>query len=79
MVLLLALLEEVLHEFRNVLHALAQGWKLNGDDRQTIVEILAERSALDHFSNVPVRGGDNADVNVDCTCGAYLLNFAALD
>ena len=56
-------LEEVVHQDRQVLEALAQGRQAQGDDVEAVVEVLAEGAGGDPLREVPVGGGDDADVD----------------
>ena len=72
------LLDERLHQERNVLDALAQRREVHGDHVQAVVEILAERSLLHHLRQVGVGRGDDADVDLDRARIANALELALL-
>ena len=72
------LLEEVLHEQRDVLAALAQRRQLHRDHVQPVEEILAERAVGDHLREVAVGRGDDAHVDLDRVRVADALELALL-
>jgi hypothetical protein len=53
----------MLRQRQNVHAAVAQRRQLDGDDRETIVEVFAECALLDGFFQINVGGGDDAHVN----------------
>jgi len=57
--------EEVFHQQRNILAALAQGRETYLDYVQAIEEVLAEFAYLYQLAEVGVGGGQNADVYLD--------------
>ena len=63
--LLAELVEEVLHEQRDVVLALAQRRQLHGDDVQAVEQVLAEPALLHHVAQVDVGRGDDAHVHLD--------------
>src|SRR2546429_2988846 len=52
-------------EQRNVLLALPECRQLDVNDRDAVIELLAEAASLDGLAQVAVRGGDDADVCAD--------------
>ena len=64
-VLLAVLLDEVLHEQRNVVLAIAQRRQLHVDDVQPVEQILAEPSFLHQLPEIDVRRSDDAHVHLD--------------
>src|SRR5262249_24909182 len=57
--------EEVAHQQRNVLFPLAQSGKLDVDDIQPVVKILAEFAFLHQFAQIGVGRGEDADIHAD--------------
>ena len=72
------LLEEVLHQQRNVVAPLAQRGQLHRDHVEAIEEILAERALGDHLREIGVGRGDDADVDLDGVRVADALELALL-
>ena len=68
----------MLHEQRNVVAAFAQRRQLHRDHVQPVEEILAKRSVGDHPREIRVRGGDDADVDLDRVRVADALELALL-
>ena len=71
--------EEVVHELRDVLAALAQRRELDVDDREAEVEVLAEGALVDHLAQVAVGGGEHAHVDLDDLVAADALDLAVLE
>src|SRR5208282_3989979 len=57
-------LEKVASQERNIFAALAQGWKLYGNNAQAIVQIFAEAAFSNFLFELLVGGGDDANVNI---------------
>ena len=76
-VLLAVLLEEMLGEQRDVLPPLAEGWQIDRDDVQTIVQILPEPVLFDHALQVDVGRHDDPHINFEGfdTAQAHELPF----
>ena len=72
-------LDEMAGEQWNVFAAFAQGWKVQPDDVEAVVEVIAEGFLGDEDLEGPVRGGDDADVGLDRFGGAEGLVFAFLE
>ena len=72
------LLEEMLHQQRNVVAPLAQRRQLHRDDVQAVEQILAERAVRDHLREVAVGRGDDAHVDLDRVRVADALELALL-
>src|SRR5262249_26515322 len=72
------LLQEVLHEERNVLAALAERRQAHGDDVEAGEESLAGRALRDHLREIRMRGGDDAHVDLDRVGVADALELALL-
>ena len=70
---------EVARQREDVLRPLAQGGQAQIDDVQAIEQVFAERAALDGFGQVAVRGGDDADVDLDRLGAADAVDLAFLD
>src|ERR1700678_621334 len=69
---------EVPHQSRNILSTLSKRWDLDRENFQTIVKVLAKRPLFDHGGQVPMRGCDQADVNLMRTVAAEPLQFLLL-
>ncbi len=69
-------LEEGVGEEDDVLRALAEGGHFDGDDVEAVVEVFPEAALIDHFAEVAVGGGDEADVNFDGGVGADAFDGA---
>src|SRR5215470_1071668 len=52
-------IQDVPHQSWDILGTLAQGWHVNGEDVQTVKEILAKLALLDHAQEIPVSGSYN--------------------
>ena len=72
------LLEEVLHQHRNVVAAIAQRRQLNRDHVQAVVEILAKRALGHHPRQLGIGRGDDAHVHLDRLVVADALELALL-
>ena len=57
--------DEVLGEQRDVLDALAERRQPDRDDVDPVEQVFPERALGDHLRQVPVGGGDHADVRLD--------------
>ena len=78
LVLLAVLLEEVLHEQRDVVAPLAQRRQVDADDVQPVEEVLAEPPVLHLLLQVDVGRGDDADVDLDRLHAAEAHELALL-
>ena len=58
-------LHEILHQFRDVLRALAQGGKQDGDATQTVKEVLAKLPLLHGAFQVAMGGREHPDIDRD--------------
>ena len=72
------LLQEVLHEERDVVATFAQRRQLDRNHVQPVVEILAKRSFGHHLREIRVRRGDDADVDLDRVRVADAFELALL-
>ena len=54
--------EEIADKERNVVAALAQWRNGDGENPQAVIEVAAELSCVDHFGEVAIRGGHEANV-----------------
>ena len=68
----------MLREQRNVRATLTQWGELDREDRETIVEILAESSLRDKLAEIAIRGRDDAHVNLDGARRTNARDFAFL-
>ena len=57
--------EKMVGQHGDVTLARTQRRKLDGDDAETPVEIFAKFAFLDHLCEVAVRGGNDADIDLD--------------
>src|SRR5215831_11551717 len=69
---------KVPHQQRNVLAPLAQGRYADGEDVQSIVQIVAELPDAHPVGKVAVRGGNNPHVHAQSLPAAYPLELALL-
>src|SRR5574343_863164 len=51
------------NQLRNVLRAFAQGWHVQLDDIEPVIEILTKEPLLDTFAEILVRGTDDSYIN----------------
>src|SRR5208283_4230992 len=72
------LLEKMIDQEVHVLTSFAERRKLDADDLETVVEVLAELAGGDGVGEVAVGGRDQADVDLDRLVGAHPDNLAAL-
>ena len=77
--LLRQLLDEVGDQQRDVLAATRSGGRWERDDVETVEEILAQDALGDGALDVAVRGGDEADVDLDVAGVAHLTDLPLLD
>ncbi len=52
---------------------------MNGEDVQAIVQIFAEAAIGDHLNEIAVRGGDDADINLDRAFGTDRVYLSFLN
>ena len=77
--------DQLAHQQRNVLDALAQRCHLDGEDVEAVVQVLAEAALLDHLLEVLVGGRDDAHIGAlgliaaDSLEGALLQHAQQLD
>src|SRR5262249_10150319 len=64
---------------RNVFAPLAERWKLDGNDTEAIVEVLAKAAFGDLLGEVLVGGGNDPDVDIDLFGTAEGADFAFLE
>src|SRR5215472_4017365 len=72
------MLDEVAHEQRNILPTLAQRREMNGKNIQPIVKVLAEFVRVHHFRKIPIRGSDQANIDLPGTSAPQTLEFLFL-
>ena len=65
-------------ELRNVRTALAQGRHLDRKDVQPIEEVRAERTCLNRFLQVSIRGGNHTNVHVYGFVASHRFKFPLL-
>src|SRR5271166_6287496 len=63
----------------HVLTSLAQRGKLDADDLEAVVEVLAELAGGNGVGELAVGGRNEADVHLDRLVGAYPDDFAGLE
>ena len=63
----------------DVLATVAQGWHLDGDGVEPVVEVFAEASLADGFLHVDVGGSHNAHVGLADLCAAHADVFPTLE
>src|SRR5712692_6974459 len=73
------LLEEELHQHRNIFLALAQGREIYGDDIQAIEKVFAELAIAHKLLEVRVGSGDDAHVDLDFVHPAQVHELAILE
>ena len=66
------------HQPRNILGALSERWNLDRKYFQTIVQIVAKSPLSYHRRQIPMRGRDQAYVNLMCTVASEPLEFLLL-
>src|SRR5947209_7487254 len=76
--LIAVLLQKVFNEQRNVVHPVAKRGQPNGDDIESIVEILAKASICDFVSQIAIRGSNHSCVDFDRRVATDALEFAFL-
>src|SRR5580692_3153009 len=69
---------EMPHQSWNILDTLSQGRNVDREDFQTVVKVFAKRSLFDHGGQIPMRGCNQADVNLMRTVAAEPLEFLLL-
>src|SRR5262245_4110368 len=72
------LADEVIDESIDVLRPLTERRYRDREDVQAVVQIVTEAAPFHHPCDVPVRGGDQTDVDVDRPCPAETLELAFL-
>src|SRR4029078_672257 len=58
--------------------ALAQGWKINGDNVQTVEEIFAKLGVANMLPEIDGGGSDDADINLNFVHPAQMHELAVL-
>ena len=69
---------KMMHEQRNILGSFPQGRNGNGEDIQAVIEVAAKLLLQDHFFQVAMRRGDNANVHFLRPRAAQPLEFPLL-
>src|ERR1700722_3578970 len=72
------LFHKVADEGGNIFLPFAQRGHENGEYTQTIVQVAAEGARGDHFGEVAIRGGHEADVHANCLRAAQALKLLLL-
>src|SRR4030095_1678797 len=73
------ILDEAAHQQRNVLGPLAQRGHPNRKYVQPVIQIFAELIGLNPFLEIPMRGGDDADVDSRRLRAASALDLPVLE
>src|SRR5574341_1066120 len=73
------LFEERLDEERDVLSSLPQRGKMETEDVEPVIEVLAQETVLNGLCRLLVRGCDDADVNADLGLAAQAAKRALLE
>ena len=73
------LVDQEMDEQRDVLLAIPQRRQMDGEDVETIVQVLAERLLADRLEQVAVGGRDDADIDLDRLLAADALELALLE
>src|SRR5438105_2442742 len=68
----------MLHQQRNILPALSQRRNRNGKYVESVKQVDAKPSFLNHVAQVVVSGGDDTHVRADGMCAAKPLEFVLL-
>jgi hypothetical protein len=61
-------------EKRDVLGSLAQGWNVNREDLEPVVQVASEETLLDEAFKITVRRCNDSSVDADCLRAAQPLN-----
>ena len=65
-----------LHKIGNILRPITEGWKLNPRHSNSVQEVCTKRSAQDVLTQIMVRRGKDADINLSLlTLNSLLLPF----
>src|SRR5262245_12752179 len=72
-------LQEVVGEQRNVFASFAQRGEVDGNDVDTIVEILAKPPLVDCAPQVLVRRRNEAEIDFDCSPGSQVIELPLLE
>src|SRR5262249_36126395 len=57
--------EEIVHQYLDIVAALAQGRDADRNDVQSVIEVFAETSVFDHCLEITICGSQHADVNLN--------------
>ena len=68
----------MLHQQRNIVNAFPQGRQDNGNDIQTVIQIITESAVLDHILQMTVGSSDNSHIHMDRFLAAYAVKFLLL-
>ena len=79
MILLVVLAQEVVHEQRDGVHALAQRRQMDGDDVEPVVQVFAEAPVPDRLLEVAVGGRDHTRVDAHVALAAETREFPVLE
>ena len=69
----------MLRQQRDVVSAFPERRKMDSDDIQTIVEILAEITLRDSFGQILIGRGDHADIDGEPILSAHPANLMLLE
>ena len=74
-----ALGQEVVGQGHDLLPALAQGWDVHRHDVEAVEEVFAEVAGVHGLLEVPVGGGDDADIHLDRARAPHPAELALLE
>ena len=63
----------------DIFGAFPEGRQVDGNDTEAVEEVFPEGAAFNGFGQVPVGGGDDADVQLDALLAAHLHELPLLD
>ena len=63
----------------DIITAIAKRWNHTRQDGETIIEIFSKRSSFDKPEQIPVRGGNNSDVDLYGPSASNRFDFSFLN
>src|SRR5579885_1181665 len=70
--------QEMLYQRLDILRSFAQGRQCNGNDLESVEEIVSKRFACDGCLQIDIGSGDDAQVNMEFFCAADAAKAARL-
>src|SRR5574341_1403153 len=70
--------QEVIDQRDNILGALSEWWKRDGDDIESEEQVLSEQALADRFIQASIGGGHEAKIDPDRLCSTYPLKLVLL-